>query len=59
MTIKKRKGLICIPRLVEQVMPGTYKNIDKVGMNQEERVVLIIYKTLISWNTLQILKWEN
>ena len=28
-------------------------------MNQNESFVLIIYKTLISWNTPQILKWDN
>ena len=28
-------------------------------MYQNERIVLIIYETLISGNTPQILKWDN
>lgn len=54
MTIKKGKGLICIPELVKQVMLGTYKDIDE-AMNVE----LIISKTSIKWNTLQILRRDN
>ena len=28
-------------------------------MNENERFVIIVDETLISWNTPQILKWDN
>lgn len=54
MTMKKGKGLICVPELVKQVMLDTHKNICKVVS-----VELIIYKTSMKWNTLQILRRNN